>query len=319
VTLAFKPYFAAAVAAGPLVAALRQRSFRVLLAPENCIAAVALLAYAVSSALLFPAYFTDVLPLVRDLYLKLHHTFIATLISAPMFIFYVALVTVWRLGRGDRRIEANLAILVSASAGFALAYVVQRKCWPYQAYPMVALAMLAVGAALLRRPDATASPTRSGLTDCVIFGLQFLLALICFNQVLAVRGLEAPVGKLVPHPKLLVLSGEAGFGHPLVRMLRGTWVSRQQALWVHSYADMLKQQGGLSADELARIDAQVARERVNLIADFKRQPPDVIIVDKEYDNWRLWVQGDGEMTALLAPYRRVTSVKGIADILQRVD
>jgi hypothetical protein len=85
------------------------------------------------------------------------------------------------------------------------------------------------------------------------------------------------------------------------------------------YADYLKRQGGLSADELARIDAQVARERANLIADFKRQPPDVIIVDTDTDNWRLWVDGDDEMIALLAPYRRVASIDGVADILQRVD
>ena len=319
VTLAFKPYFAPAVAAGPLVAALRQRSLRVLLAPENCIAAVALLAYAVGCALLFPAYFTAVLPLVRDVYFKLHHSFTAMLTSAPMYIFYATLVTVWLLGRGHRAIQANLAILASAASGFALAYVVQRKGWPYQAYPMLALAMLAVGAALLRRPDATSSPPRSGPPVRVAFGLQFVAALLCFNHVLGVRGLEGPVGKLVPHPKLLVLSGEPSFGHPLVRMLGGTWVSRQQALWVHLYADVLKQQGGLSADELARIDAQVARERANLIADFKRQPPDVVIVDTNFDNWRLWVHGDDEMVTLLAPYHRVAFVEGVADILQRVD
>jgi hypothetical protein len=322
VTLAFKPYFAAAVGAGPVVAALRQRSLRVLLAPENFIAAVALLAYAVCSALLFPAYFTDVLPLVRDVYLKLHHSFAEMLTSAPsapMYIFYAALITAWLFGRGHRGIQANLAILASAAFGFALAYVAQRKGWPYQAYPMLAVTMLAVGAALLRRPDATGSPPRAGLLVHVAFGLQFLAALLWFNHVLEIREVVGPVGKLVPHPKLLALSGDPGFGHPLVRMLGGTWVSRQQALWVHLYADYLKRQGGLSADELARIDAQVARERANLIADFKRQPPDVIIVDTDTDNWRLWVDGDDEMIALLAPYRRVASIDGVADILQRVD
>jgi hypothetical protein len=320
VTLAFKPYFAAAVAAGPLVAALHQRSLRVLLAPENVIAAVALLAYAVCSALLFPAYFTEVVPLVRDVYLKVHRSFGAILTSAPMYIFfYAALFTAWLLGPGNRGIQTNLAILASAASGFALAFVVQRKGFPYQAYPMLALAMLAVGAVLLRRPDAAGSPSRSGLLVHVAFGLQFVAAMICLNHVLEIREVEAAVRKLVPHPKLLVLSGDPGFGHPLVRMLGGTWVSRQQALWVHLYADVLKEQGGLSADELARIDAHVAWERANLIADFKRQPPDVIIVDRDYDNWPLWVDGDDEMTALLAPYRRAASVKGVADILQRVD
>jgi hypothetical protein len=320
VTLAYKPYFAVAVAAGPLVAALHQRSWRVLLAPENCIAAVALLAYAVCSALLFPAYFTEVVPLVRDVYLKVHRPFSAMLASAPMYtFFYAALFTAWLLGRGIGGIQANLAILASAASGFALAYVVQRKGWPYQAYPMLALAMLAVGAALFRRPDATGSPPRSGIAVRVAFGLQFAAALLCFNHTVEIGEVNGPVSKLVPHPKLLVLSGDPGFGHPLVRMLGGTWVSRQQALWVHLYADVLKQQGGLSADELARIDAHVAQERANLIADFKRQPPDVIIVDRDYDNWRLWVHGDDEMTALLAPYRRAASVEGIADILQRVN
>ena len=319
VTLAFKPYFAAAVAAGPLVAALRQRSFRVLLAPENCIAAVGLLAYAVCSALLFPAYFTDVLPLVRDLYLKQHRPLTVLLTSAPMWIFYAAMVTAWLLGRGLRGIQANLAILASAAVGFALAYLAQWKGFPYQAYPMLALAILAVGTALLRRPDAAGSAPRAGLAMRVAFGLQFIAALLCFSHVLEARQLVEPVGKLVPHPKLLVFSGDLGFGHPLVRMLGGTWVSRQPSFWVHTYADSLKRQGGLSADELARIDADVARERANLITDFKRQPPDVIIVETDSDNWRLWVNGDDEITALLAPYHRVATVEGIADILQRAD
>ena len=120
VTLAFKPYFVVAVAAGPLVAALRQRSVRVLLAPENWIAGVALLVYAAGSALLFPAYFTEVLPLVRDVYLKLHHSFPDMLLGAPMYIFYAALITTWLLGREHRDTEPNIAILASAASGFAL-------------------------------------------------------------------------------------------------------------------------------------------------------------------------------------------------------
>ena len=319
VTLAFKPYFAVAVAAGPLVAALRQRSLRVLLAPENWIAGVALLAYAAGSALLFPAYFTDVLPLVRDVYLKVHHSFPELLTSSPMYIFYAALITAWLLGRDRREIESNIAILATAAAGFALAYVLQRKGWPYQAYPMVAIAMLALGAALFRRPEAAGAPSRSALALQLLSGVQFVAALLYFNHVFEMHQLDQPVGKLVAHPKLLVLSGEPTFGHPLVRKLGGTWVSRQQALWVHLYADVLKQQGGLSADELARIDAHVAQERADLIADFKHQPPDVVIVDTYFDNWRLWVHGDDEMITLLAPYRRVDSVDGVADILQRVD
>jgi len=319
VTLAFKPYFVVAVAAGPLVAALRQRSVRVLLAPENWIAGVALLVYAAGSALLFPAYFTEVLPLVRDVYLKLHHSFPDMLLGAPMYIFYAALITTWLLGREHRDTEPNIAILASAASGFALAYVVQRKGWPYQAYPMVAVAMLALGAALFRRPEFGRSPSRSALAFHVVSGLQFMAALFCFNHVFEMHLLDGPVGKLVAHPKLLVLSGEPTFGHPLVRTLGGSWVSRQQALWVHLYADVLKRQGGLSADEVNRIDAQLARERANLIADFKRQPPDVVIVDTNFDNWRLWVQGDDEMIGLLKPYRPVASVEGVADILQRVD
>ena len=33
---------------------------------------------------------------------------------------------------------------------------------------------------------------------------------------------------LVPHPRILVLSGEAAIGHPLVRDINGVWVSRQE-------------------------------------------------------------------------------------------
>ena len=41
------------------------------------------------------------LPLVRDVYLKLHHSFAEMLTSAPsapMYIFYAALITAWLFG-----------------------------------------------------------------------------------------------------------------------------------------------------------------------------------------------------------------------------
>ena len=66
----------------------------------------------------------------------------------------------------------------------------------------------------------------------------------------------------------------------------------------------------------ARLEVYVARERAGLIEDFRKQPPDVILVDNQDSDWGSWAQADPELSALLKSYTPVQTIKGI-DILQR--
>ena len=60
-----------------------------------------------------------------------------------------------------------------------------------------------------------------------------------------------------------------------------------------------------------------ALERSWLIEDFKRLPPDIVLVDNLRDGWGQWARADSELTQLLKPFSLVRTIAGI-DILHRL-
>ena len=72
------------------------------------------------------------------------------------------------------------------------------------------------------------------------------------------------------------------------------------------------------AQAAARLDVYVARERAGLIEDFKRQSPDVVLIDNEDSDWGNWAYADPELSVLLKSYVRVQTIKGI-EILRRAN
>ena len=144
----------------------------------------------------------------------------------------------------------------------------------------------------------------------------FAKACMWFNASVDVRQIEDQVARLGPHPKILMLSAAAVIGHPMVRTLQGTWVSRQEALWVREIVRRSRLDESIDPQTAARLEVYVARERAGLIEDFRNQPPDVILVDNQDSDWGSWAHADPELSALLSSYTPVQTIKGI-DILQR--
>ena len=68
----------------------------------------------------------------------------------------------------------------------------------------------------------------------------------------------------------------------------------------------------------AKLNAYLALERTWLIEDFKKLPPDIVLVDNLRDGWGDWARADAELSQLLKPYALVRSVEGI-DILRRTE
>jgi hypothetical protein len=114
------------------------------------------------------------------------------------------------------------------------------------------------------------------------------------------------------------MSGEAAIGHPLVRTLHGVWVSRQEFLWIRTFCRLVRERTAVDANLDGRLNDYLALERQWLIEDFKRLPPDVVLVDTLRDGWGERASADAELAQLLKPYALVQSVEGI-DILRRVD
>ena len=145
----------------------------------------------------------------------------ATLISA------IALLSVV-LARQKTKPDPALLVAILASAGFAVSFFLQRRGWAYHSFPMVALALLAMGYALTGAASAEPRSRRSAAISIFVMAATFAFGMLWFNTNVYVGPIKQAIAGLKSNPRILMLSGEAALGHPLVRDVGGVWVSRQE-------------------------------------------------------------------------------------------
>ncbi len=317
ITLAFKPFFAVPAILCIGLTVIRSRSWRVLFSPENVIAVGLVTIYGVCTCIFYPEYFTVIYPLVRDTYLSWSMPVSVVLFNSATMLWAIAVILIL-LARRERILDSAVLLTVLASLGFAFSFFLQRRGWAYHSYPMVALAMLAMGYVLTVDTDIKSSLRRPATAAMSVMVAAFVVGILWFNTTIYVGPIEGPVAGLKPRPRILVLSGEAAIGHPLVRTLHGVWVSRQENLWIREFVRLTREKNTIDAQADAKLNAYLAQERAWLIEDFKRMPPDVVLVDNLRDSWGAWARADDEVAQLLQPYTLVQSIEGI-DILRHVE
>jgi hypothetical protein len=313
--VSFKPHFAIGLFCAVGCLAIYLRSWKAAFTPEILTAAAVILLYAASMVAFFPAYFTIIVPLVRDIYLPVGLSFQALLEKPPLLIWGVAIVTTIGLKRHDK-IDAACLLLLATSLGFAAAFFLQRKGWPYHSYPMLALAMLALGQTLISDVPRIADRVFRAIAMVLFAGL-LMQSMSWFNVTFDARPLQAAVARLGPNPRILAITVEPGFGHPLVRALNGTWVSRQQGLWVGGYIEYMRQHGIIGPEAHPELDAYAARERAMLIEDINRIRPSVVLVDNLISSGSAWLQSHPDVSGLLRDYQLAETVDGV-DVLSEV-
>src|SRR5580704_5369308 len=154
-----KPYLGVGVAAAVVAAACAAKSWRVLFAVECWIAGAIVAAYGAVVMIEFPHFAADMVPLAAAMYLPIRISW-ATFVSLPVLPIWALTVGATLYFRGRGGIDARYGILLAASAGFAVAYVIQGKGWPYHSYPTLALAMLALAVAVSERAPDTGKADR---------------------------------------------------------------------------------------------------------------------------------------------------------------
>lgn len=309
--MAFKPHFAIGIFFGLAALAIYERSLRIFFWPENFIAAAVVAAYALGVVVLYPDFLSTIAPMVRDVYILVGASPVE-LLKTPAVLIWALLMFASVVLKRPGRIDSTAVLLLAASTGFMLAFFLQRKGWPYHSYPMVALAMLGVGyAAATRRPLDRALGIFALATFAVTFGQSIVWFNWAFDKAFDARPLWAAVASLGPHPKILAITGEPGLGHPMVRALQGTWVSRQQGLWVAGYLRTLRNAGPLDPGQEATLARYAARERTMLIEDIRNNPPTVVLIDNFSDQWSDWLRNHTDIADMLRDYRLVTTINDI--------
>ena len=228
ITAIIKPHFAAAIICTAAVAALHARSWRTFFAPENWIAAALLAAYAALVAAAYPQFVSDVLPMVMALYVPAKIPFATILFdfATPIWLAATALTVLLK----RRAVFAPpFSLLLAASVGFLLAFYVQQKGWPYQSYPMLALALIALAWAVIeqwREPSPALARQFKRLAAGLSASLIVAASMVWLHLHADTEALAAAVGPIMPQPKIMALSSYLWTGFPLTRTVHGTWVGR---------------------------------------------------------------------------------------------
>jgi hypothetical protein len=152
--VSFKPQFAVAIVCAVGCLAIYLRSWKAVFAPESLIAAAVALLYAASVIVFVPEFLTVIGPLMRDVYIPVGLSFPALLEKPALPIWGTVILAMVVLKRHDK-IDATCLLLLATSLGFAVVFLLQRKGWPYHSYPMLALALLAFGHALMSNAPRT--------------------------------------------------------------------------------------------------------------------------------------------------------------------
>ncbi|MET0677147.1 MAG: hypothetical protein ABW175_15220, partial [Bradyrhizobium sp.] len=103
-----------------------------------------------------------------------------------------------------------------------------------------------------------------------------------------------------------------------VRDVGGVWVSREENLWLREFVRLTREKTHVDAAKDARMNGYLALERQWLLEDFRKTPPDIILVDNQRNGYGDWARADAELSELMKPYALVRSVDGV-DILRRKD
>jgi hypothetical protein len=317
ITLAFKPFFAVPVILCIILASVRAHSWRVLFAPENVIAGGLVTAFSCYTYIAYPEYFTITYPLVRDTYLSWSMPASVVLFNSATLVWCLAVIAIL-LVRQKRKLDSAVLVALVASLGFAVSFFLQRRGWPYHSYPMVAIVLLALGFVMTEATNVQSGARRFEIAAMSVLAMTFVVGSLWFNAAVYVGPIERAVAGLKPNPRILMLSGEAAIGHPLVRTLHGVWVSRQENLWIREFVRLTRENNTIDPQTDAKLNAHLAQERAWLIEDFKRLPPDIVLVDNLRDGWGDWARADAELTQLLGPYTLLQSIEGI-DILRRTE
>ncbi len=311
--VAIKPHFAlcALLAAG--FVAWRRRDVGAFLRAEYGAAVAVALAYLIGAAIFYPRFFTDVLPMLADVYLPLRLDFvtlaerIAVPLAAPLVLCWIC---------RDRRANAGTSVLLLIGAGFVGAYLMQGKGWSYHAYPAIAFFLIAAGWAMQLAPAAGLSRLSAALLLAIALVVP---APRFFRPDAANPALAAAIVRLAPHPRILAIAFPLDVGHPLTRDIGGVWVGHTWGLWATGGALYMKAHAGDDAARRARADAYFDGERLATAQDIETQRPDIVLIQQTPGfDFAQWIGDSPPLRAAMARYRRVGAVDGV-EIYQRRD
>jgi hypothetical protein len=320
--IAIKPQFALPILFAYSVAGWRRRSMRPLFVVETWTAAAIVLSYGLLVLGFFPAFFDTIAPLAAETYRRAASP--VAVLGFGISWLYLGLLAVasWREWATDRQPFAP--VLLFSSLGFFLAYLEQGKGWPYHLYPALALVLLVLLLDLAIELPRLLGASRRGETVATAARLcvYVLVVAVALGASVAVRRfadlnflpreLAAAVREVAPpRPRVLAVADDIAVGHPLTRLVDGTWAGTVAGQWISESAAARAVLNPGDDAAAAAYRAALARDRAMLARDLRGGQPDILLIDRRDKDYLAWMRADPTLEAALDQYQRAATFRDI--------
>lgn len=277
-----KPYYALVVVIPALYAAWRRRSIWPLLAIEYWVIGFAGIAYVVAVQHFYPEFLNVIYPILADTYIRVQN--LRALLVRYVPVYLVALLML-RFLRPGLPLSPLVSVFTLASLAATVPLIYQAKGWSYHAFPAFSL----IVAALLLRMAQIDSTVRSSPGTTMDSARKVLLAATIAATAIPFLNAHRPNAELVAkvkaaieQPTITLVGSDISAGHPLARMLGGTWVSSYCSDWLGGYALYFSTVEARNGNkEAAKHYRQVVdRYFDDKLAELETKQPALIVVQK---------------------------------------
>jgi hypothetical protein len=311
-----KPHFVLNVGILSGILAWRRRSWRMLFTLENCAAALLLILYGTIVWMEFPEFFVQTLPSVAAVYVP-NRLDLATMLFASVSILWACSIAMIAMTGAFRRCDALTGVLLVMSGVSYFSFLLQGKGWPYQSYPAMSFALLALVMQLGSDDEAIAANSRRYRALDLLFALGiFCAGLVWFNvqyprDTLAIVQM---IDGIAPRPGIALVGGDMSIGFPITRLVHGRWAQRSVSRWMAASAYRLRSQPGTDPNVAAAMARYEALDRSMLRDDIRANRPEILLIEAKAEepfDWSTWARVDPELASELNAYELVKQIDDV--------
>jgi len=313
VAISIKAHYIFALGFCVIAAVVLLRTWRIMLSLELWIMGLTFAAYILAVFWIAPQFLSEILPILSLVYLPIRRPIDDLIFSVGIGTFCAAALLTLICSRGHR-LAPPVIILLCASLGSTLPFLIQGKNWPNHIFPMVRFSLIALA--------FVATDTR------IVQVWQRSLALIgvllmwqptsnWLKDVTGATELRQALQQMQPHPKMLYIGHILRYAHPLVRQLHGTYVGRVCYQWITFGAEQRKAETDPDVVTLSKLDTLIEQDRQWLIADLRQHTPDVVLVQIAGFDWSKWIAESPELKSTLQGYKSRGIFNGV-EIFQKL-
>jgi len=298
-----------ALALPALFQCARRHSLRPLFTTETMLGAAITLLYLAWLAAFHMAFFVDLLPLIRDLYLPARMPMADMLLNSLLWLFATLAAAIWATAR-PQRMDRLALLLLLAALGYVPAFLIMGKGWAYQTLPFLMLGLLAFLAQLRRLPSRLAEISvvaKGGVSVGAVIIVLFMLAghpLVHAERRGELARAAAAIDSVVTRPTAASIATRLQPAFPLLLMIDGDYRQRYPSLWAVENAEALI---GATRDNAAKVKRlQSMRDGFirQIARDIERERPDIIFdAGSDGTPGQRAVHADPNIARVLSGYR----------------